>query len=103
MFVLFWVHGQKRFLKKATLLACMFVSAFDVQSTDNILKYKRTVADESIATFHSLTFTSYLQYFHLVNSSTQDRDIIKGPDLFLSCFNSTRPFVLIFVFTFLFS
>ena len=72
MFVLFWVHGQKRFLKKATLLACMFVSAFDVQSTDNILKYKRTVADESIATFHSLTFTSYLQYFHLVNSSTQD-------------------------------
>ena len=73
MFVLIWVYGQKLFLKKATLLACMFVSAFDVQSTDNILKYKRTVADESIATFHSLTCTSYLEYFHLVNSSRLKR------------------------------
>lgn len=73
MFVLIWVYGQKLFLKKATLLACMFVSAFDVQSTNNILKYKRTVADESIATFHSLTCTSYLEYFHLVNSGRLKR------------------------------
>ena len=72
MFVLIWVYGQK-LLALATLLACMFVSAFDVQSTDNILKYKRTVADESIATFHSLTCTSYLEYFHLVNSGRLKR------------------------------
>lgn len=77
MFVLIWVYGQKLFLNKATLLACMFVSAFDVQSTDNILKYKRTVADESIATFHSLTCTSYLEYFHLVNSESRLKRVKK--------------------------
>lgn len=69
MFVLIWVYLAKNvFRKKPPQLTCMFVSAFEVQSTDNILKYKRTFADESIATFHSLTCTSYLEYFHLVNS-----------------------------------
>ena len=60
MFV-FESTARNFFGKKATLLACMFVSAFDVQTTDNILKYKRTVADESVATFHSLTCTPYLE------------------------------------------